>query len=533
MDGQDSGADLQLVAGNSDELHGLAVHPTDGALFASACDSGDVKVWDGRRRRLLRATNCGFPLRAAAFSACGKHIAVGGTNGKLKVMKSDTLQPLCTFANAASGITVLKYSPNNRVLACGSHDLIIDLYDTGFRGGEDSGDGGGGSGMVSAGSKAKVALNWEKDAGGAGCYQLLRRCEGHSATIRHLDFSTPLWNPPELRGRTVLVSQCSGYELLHWDAQRGNQIRQNMRSAKWATRTTTLGFDVMGIWPDGSFAAQVDSLCRSNSHEYAVTGEHFSCVKLFNYPVVFDDAPHRSYRGHSSYVTCTRFTADDRLVVSVGGGDKCVFQWRTSGVAEEDSLESRRKNCPWCDVELCSFCNRNELPPPPPPPWGPLDAEGRTWGPITFNPRTGSCSCRNCELRLRQEFLVLDEDRSGRVLKSEVRVALRNFGEATEAEGFTDGVLREAGVREEPGKANPDTGKAGESLVQYEGIVQHWVKVNLKRRQEAFEAVRQSMDVSAGGGGEGGEDGAQPGSARSGGATFRGSLRGSVGGAGR
>lgn len=57
---------MQLVAGNSDELHGLCTHPTDGSIFATACDSGDVKVWDGKKRQLLRATSFGFALRCAS-----------------------------------------------------------------------------------------------------------------------------------------------------------------------------------------------------------------------------------------------------------------------------------------------------------------------------------------------------------------------------------------------------------------------------------------------------------------------------------
>lgn len=80
-------------------------------------------------------------------------------------------------------------------------------------------------------------------------------------------------------------------------------------------------------------------------------------------------------------------------------------------------------------MALCSFCNRNPLPAPPPPPWGPLDSDGRTWGPITYNPRTAACSCANCELRLRQEFLVMDGDGNRTVTRTEVALALRNFGE--------------------------------------------------------------------------------------------------------
>jgi len=34
------------------------------------------------------------------------------------------------------------------------------------------------------------------------------------------------------------------------------------------------------------------------------------------------------YRGHSSHVTNVRFTADGNYLISVGGHDKSIFQWR-------------------------------------------------------------------------------------------------------------------------------------------------------------------------------------------------------------
>lgn len=64
-------------------------------------------------------------------------------------------------------------------------------------------------------------------------------------------------------------------------------------------------------------------------------------VKMFNYPVVWDDAPCRVFKGHSSHVTCTRFSCDDRHVLSVGDRDRAVFQWRTIGVCQEDEAQDR------------------------------------------------------------------------------------------------------------------------------------------------------------------------------------------------
>jgi len=34
------------------------------------------------------------------------------------------------------------------------------------------------------------------------------------------------------------------------------------------------------------------------------------------------------YGGHSSHVTCVRFSHDDSYVISTGGNDMAVFQWR-------------------------------------------------------------------------------------------------------------------------------------------------------------------------------------------------------------
>lgn len=69
-------------------------------------------------------------------------------------------------------------------------------------------------------------------------------------SLSHIDFSLPDYNPPipELRGKTILMSNCNGYESLYWDPVTGKQILANPRNARWATRTSLLGFDVMGIW---------------------------------------------------------------------------------------------------------------------------------------------------------------------------------------------------------------------------------------------------------------------------------------------
>ena len=47
---------------------------------------------------------------------------------------------------------------------------------------------------------------------------------------------------------------------------------------------------------------------------------------------VIEDAPGHAFKGHASHVGDVRFSADDRRVLSAGGHDRTLFQWKTHGV---------------------------------------------------------------------------------------------------------------------------------------------------------------------------------------------------------
>ena len=59
------------------------------------------------------------------------------------------------------------------------------------------------------------------------------------------------------------------------------------------------------------------------------TGDDFGRVNLFRWPSVEERSKHKTYKGHSSYVTKVRFSAGDNYLLSSGGGDCTVFVWKT------------------------------------------------------------------------------------------------------------------------------------------------------------------------------------------------------------
>lgn len=453
-----------LNTGHTDDVLAVALHPFDSSIFATAAESSNVKLWDAHKKHMKRATSTGFRCRSVTFSREGGHLAVGGKLGRVKILKTQTMQPLSSFKPAESGISEVRYSPNNRVLAVASHDTCIDLYDTGFRYDDD------GSVVQYPGINSR----WFTEDGGTGEYVFIARCEGHSGTIWDVDFSLPLAEPASLRGRTVIATTDSVREILYFDMH-GRSVQHTLRDAKWDTRSHTIGFDVMGIWEDYSGNFDVNSLDRDPHKEHCVTGDNFSLVKLFNYPVTHNDAPYRAYKGHASFVMDSRFSCDGRKLITAGGRDRAVLQFSTHGICKQDSFHGRRKDEPHCDVAECLYCGRQEVPPVPPPLFGPLDAAGRTWGPISYSSESGECDCANCEMRFQRELDQFDPDGDGFVKQREVLAALRGFGERAIGEEDVEKLVKRSQARRQEG------------FVEKDPLVPAWIKQLEERRQKSKE----------------------------------------------
>ena len=61
----------------ADELWGLAVHPTDEDLYATAGDDCTVRIWSRGTKQMLRKAALDCMLRAVAWSPDGKLLACG------------------------------------------------------------------------------------------------------------------------------------------------------------------------------------------------------------------------------------------------------------------------------------------------------------------------------------------------------------------------------------------------------------------------------------------------------------------------
>ena len=119
---------------------------------------------------------------------------MGFAGGYFGVYGAASLQRVAWHRRTTGGIEVVKYSPNGRQVATGSHENVIDLYDV----------------------KNK-----------ASPYHHRKRLLGHSSTVVHLDWSCD---------SRVIQSNCQAFEILYWDAIKGT----NLRNTKDSTESDTV-----------------------------------------------------------------------------------------------------------------------------------------------------------------------------------------------------------------------------------------------------------------------------------------------------
>ncbi|XP_016354953.1 echinoderm microtubule-associated protein-like 6, partial [Sinocyclocheilus anshuiensis] len=104
--------------------------------------------------------------------------------------------------------------------------------------------------------------------------------------------------------------------------------KEEAKGIHWMTWTCVLGPEVNGIWPKYSSVNDINSVDANYSSAVLVTGDDFGLVKLFRFPCLKKAAKFKKYIGHSAHVTNVRWSHDLQWVLSTGGADHSVFQWR-------------------------------------------------------------------------------------------------------------------------------------------------------------------------------------------------------------
>ncbi|KAM5274239.1 echinoderm microtubule-associated protein-like 1 isoform 7-T7 [Ctenodactylus gundi] len=291
------GKDRKLISwnGNYQKLHKTEIPEQFGPIRTVAEGKGDIILIGTTRNFVLQGTLSGDfapitqdPAQSSGFHPSGSVVAVGTLTGRWFVFDTETKDLVTVHTDGNEQLSVMRYSPDGNFLAIGSHDNCIYIYG--------------------------VSDNGRK-------YTRVGKCSGHSSFISHLDWSVD---------SQFLVSNSGDYEILYWVPSACKQVVsvETTRDIEWATYTCTLGFHVFGVWPEGSDGTDINAVCRAREQKLLSTGDDFGQVHLFSYPCSQFRAPSHIYGGHSSHVTNVDFLCEDSHLISTGGKDTSIMQWR-------------------------------------------------------------------------------------------------------------------------------------------------------------------------------------------------------------
>ncbi|XP_028323615.1 echinoderm microtubule-associated protein-like 4 isoform X2 [Gouania willdenowi] len=286
---------LVQVQGHTDELWGLATHPFKDVFLTCAQDRL-MCLWNATEHTLIWSRLLEEHGHCADFHPSGAVVAIGTHSGKWYVLDAESTDLVGIHTDGNEQLSVMRYSVDGSLLAVGSHDNFIYLYNVSERGRK---------------------------------YSRYGKCSGHSSYITHLD-----WSPDN----NFIMSNSGDYEILYWDVPNSCKLIRNRSECKdidWATYTCVLGYHVFGVWPEGSDGTDINALIRSHNRKVIALADDFCKVHLFSYPCCTAKAPSHKYGVHSSHVTNVSFLYRDSHLISTGGKDTSILQWR---LVEKPSL---------------------------------------------------------------------------------------------------------------------------------------------------------------------------------------------------
>ncbi|KAG8514417.1 Echinoderm microtubule-associated protein-like 1, partial [Galemys pyrenaicus] len=368
LQGTLAGGFAPITQGHTDELWGLAIHASKPQFLTCGHDR-HATLWDAAAHRPV--WDKVDPAQSSGFHPSGSVVAVGTLTGRWFVFDTETADLVAVHTDGNEQLSVMRYSPDGNFLAIGSHDNCIYIYAV-----SDNGRKYARVGKCSGHSSFITHLDWSVNSqflvSNSGDYEILywvpSACKQVVSveTTRDIEWATytctlgfhvfgdkkephKRWVARDpvfvtlciegflermIQGEAGTRTKCSSGSGFKSPSFKAVLFSQELdHQSMWCGPCCghiqcSVHVSVLGVWPEGSDGTDINAVCRAHEKKLLSTGDDFGKVHLFSYPCSQFRAPSHVYSGHSSHVTSVDFLCDDSHLISTGGKDTSIMQWR-------------------------------------------------------------------------------------------------------------------------------------------------------------------------------------------------------------
>ncbi|KAJ3435503.1 echinoderm microtubule-associated protein-like elp-1 [Anaeramoeba flamelloides] len=256
-----------VLMSHAEEVFGLTCDPTTNT-FSTGSDDRSVRAWDIMNKKFLRRKPVNGQPRCVTYSNNGGFLGIGLRDGEFLILQANNFSQIANKKEIVFGAEIMNFSPDSKYLCLLDSSGTVHIYNSsvGFKRFQ----------ILDKIAKGATAIDWSSDS------SFIRIALENS--ILYLEIAT-----------AKTFQECPSSEL-SWESNK----------VEFATKITD-SVSTIDVHPNSCF----------------VTGHSKGILKLFTN---FESEP-QIYQGHSGQIEGIKFYKDSH-VISIGGSDKCIFQWK-------------------------------------------------------------------------------------------------------------------------------------------------------------------------------------------------------------
>jgi len=303
-----------VIDGHDDQVWGLTTCNKEGYehFYITGGFDGVMKIWDCKERKIIDTYEFeneeGKAQERKQIVSCiwsndGMLVAAGSEDGFVYLFtwfENRALELVAQYefpvkkGREAEGVSYMRFSEDDDILAVAHMDANLYCF------------------TVTGHGKKWTLEPWKS--------------ANHRAAPTHIQWAAD---------GSIVKTFTRDYEIAHWLVDSENRSlkfyphKPDPDDIEWAGDPLVAGWDVQGCYQDEWDGTDLNDITLSSDGQFLVAGDDFGFVRMYKYPAVCNKPEaHRKYFGHSSFVVGVEFCRDDEYLITCGGNDMAIFQWK-------------------------------------------------------------------------------------------------------------------------------------------------------------------------------------------------------------